>query len=305
VERRSPTTWNDFALFFEDAIDLTPALKLVTGGRFDTLDLDRKNYNVAGAFLPASSFKRAYRSTTWRAGLVYKLNDLVTPYLSANTGEDPVNSNVFLVNAGENFDLSRARQIEIGIKANTADGRADLTVSAYHIRRNNILSVLNNAGDVSNIGSQTSRGFELAGDVRLKNNWTVSGNLAMTDARYGNYVDPNYGINATGNRPPNVPQWTSNIWSSYRNVSGLPIEVGGGLRYVGKREANTANDLQLQSFMLVDLYTSYRLRSGLLVTARVSNVFDKAYAKWADIYYPTEILLGAPRGFEIGVVGRF
>ena len=305
AERRSPTTWNDLALFFEDALDLSSQLKFVTGGRFDTLDLDRKNYSATGALLATSSFKKSFRSTTWRAGLVYSLTPQVTPYVSWSTGEDPVNSNIFLVNAGENFDLSSARQFEAGVKASAGDGRGAVTLAFYDIRRNNILSVLNSAGAVSNIGSQTSRGLELSGDLRVRSNWTVSANFAYTDAKYGRYVDPNYGINASGNRPPNVPRWTSNIWTSVSHIGGMPLELGGGLRFVGERQANTANDLQLQSYALVDLYSSYRLRGGLLLTARVNNAFDKAYARWADIFYPTEVILGAPRGFEVGIVGRF
>jgi iron complex outermembrane receptor protein len=42
-----------------------------------------------------------------------------------------------------------------------------------------------------------------------------------------------------------------------------------------------------------------------MLTARVNNVFDKAYAQWADVFYPTEVLLGSPRTYEFGFVGRF
>ena len=80
-------------------------------------------------------------------------------------------------------------------------------------------------------------------------------------------------INASGNRPPNVPRWTSNIWTSVSQIGGMPLELGGGLRFVGERQANTANDLQLQPYALVNLYSSYRLRGGLLLTARVNNAF--------------------------------
>jgi iron complex outermembrane receptor protein len=305
VERRSPTTWNDIALFFEDSLDVSAKLKLITGGRVDRLDLDRKNFNVAGAFQASSSFKRRFNSTTWRAGLVYHANDALTPYVSWSTGEDPVNNNIFLVNAGENFDLSHADQIEAGIKASLADGRGAVTASIYDIRRKNILSVLNSAGDVSNIGGQKSRGIETSLDWRLHDNWTLSGNVAYTDASYGRFVDPNYGINATGNQPPNVPKVTANLWTSVSRVGGTPLELGGGLRYVGERQANTANNVQLQSFVLADLYAGYRLRTGLVLTGRVNNLFNKAYAKWADIFYPTEVILGAPRSFELSLVGRF
>jgi iron complex outermembrane receptor protein len=39
----------------------------------------------------------------------------------------------------------------------------------------------------------------------------------------------------------------------------------------------------------------------MLVTGRVNNLFNKAYAQWADIYYPTELMLGQPRYWELGL----
>ena len=51
TERQSPTHWNDYAAFFEDVVDLAPGLKLVTGGRYDRLDLVRQNCNTQGVEL--------------------------------------------------------------------------------------------------------------------------------------------------------------------------------------------------------------------------------------------------------------
>jgi iron complex outermembrane receptor protein len=39
----------------------------------------------------------------------------------------------------------------------------------------------------------------------------------------------------------------------------------------------------------------------VLVTARGNNLFNKAYAQWADIYYPSELMLGPPRYWELGL----
>lgn len=50
VRRRSPTTWTNAALFFEDALDVTDKAKLVLGGRYEYLDLDRKNFGPDGSF---------------------------------------------------------------------------------------------------------------------------------------------------------------------------------------------------------------------------------------------------------------
>ena len=98
---------------------------------------------------------------------------------------------------------------------------------------------------------------------------------------------------------------TANVWTSVRNVGGVPLEVGGGVRYIGNRYANTANNVRLLGYELVNVYGSYRLKPGFLIMARVNNLLDKAYVQWADIYYPSEVMLGQPREYEIGFVAKF
>ena len=308
VPRESPTHWNDSALFFEDALDVTPAIKLVTGGRFDHLALDRKNYNTAGILL-ANSFSQTYESGTWRVGLVFKPNSYVTPYVSWTTGKDPPGTNnIFLVNSPEGHSaLSSSRQFEAGVKANTPDKSADMTVAAYDITRDNILSLNPVTGSAAGNGSQKSRGLEATGNVAVSKDWTVSANAAYTDAYYGHYFDTITGssVDAIGHEPADIPKWTANLWTSVRNIAGRPLEIGGGVRYIGLRYANTANTLKLDSYNLVNIYASYRLMPGIEVIGRVNNLLDKAYAQWADVFYPSEIMLGPPRSYEVGFIAKF
>ena len=105
--------------------------------------------------------------------------------------------------------------------------------------------------------------------------------------------------------PANSPKWVANLWTNYVGVAGTPLELGGAIRHVGSREGDSANTLHLDAYTLVNLHAGYRLAGNLMLTARVNNVFDKAYAQWADVFYPTEVLLGSPRTYEFGFVGRF
>jgi iron complex outermembrane receptor protein len=304
VPRDSPTRWNDYAAFFEDVFDVTSALKLVTGGRYDHLALDRENYGPDGTFDPTSSFSKTFEATNWRVGAVYRLTDSTAAYASWTTGADPVGSDIILVDSNENFTLARSTQVEVGIKAGTPNGRADGTLAIYTIDRKNILTQ-ETVDTVTNIGDQKSRGIELSGDIKLTPTWSLSGNAAYTDAFYGLFVDPNTGIDASGHQPADIPRWTANLWTSVRNIGNLPLEIGGGVRYVGTRFGNTENTLVLKDYMLANFYASYKIGSNLLVTLRVNNAFDKAYAQWADVYYPSEIILGEPRNASVSVLGKF
>jgi iron complex outermembrane receptor protein len=298
--RQSPTHWNDYAVFFEDVITLAPPLKLVTGGRYDRLDLDRQNYNAHG-IEQSNGFTQDYSSANWRVGMVYDVTPNLTPYVSWTTGKDPPGTNnIFLVNAPEgNFALSSSHQFEAGVKSHTADGMADLTLAVYDIKKSNLLVQVTQEQQAT--ASQTSKGVELTSDFRLTRYWTVSANAAYTDSVYTAFTDPSSGNSYTDVQPANIPRFTANLWTSVSHVAQLPLEIGGGVRYIGNRPGNTANTLTLEKYALFNGYASYEVKPGVLVTGRVNNLFNKEYAQWADIYYPSEIMLGQTRYWEIGV----
>lgn len=90
-----------------------------------------------------------------------------------------------------------------------------------------------------------------------------------------------------------------------QRVSRLPLELGGGLRFVGDRFADNANQTKLLNYATVDVYGTYRLTERLMITARGNNLCNKAYVQWADTTYPTEAVLGAPRSFEVSLRSHF
>ena len=303
-ERVSPTRWDQASVFGEDVLTIAKGLHLVTGVRGERIYLTRENYNVAGVFQAATSFRRTYKIFNWRAGVTYDLGPLTTAYFSYSTGKDPVNSNIFLVNAGENFALSTARQFEGGIKSDLAGGRGSLTLAVYDIKRKNILTQIA-IDTVSNVGEQKSRGVEFSGQFKVTRNWTLIGSATYTDAKYANFVDPNYGVNASGNKPADVPDWTGNVWTTFQHVAGLPLEIGGGVKYVGNRYGNTSNTLLLKKYATGIVYATYSIQKGIDFTLRVNNVWDKSFVQWADIYYPGQVQLGEPRRVEGSILVRF
>lgn len=304
VGRVSPTRWDQTAVFVEDALSVTRQLKLVAGARYEELKLDRKNYGADGGFQAASSFSRDFKPFNWRVGAIYQATPGIAPYVQFSTGKDPVGSNILLVNAGQNFALSDSRQVEAGVKASFDEDRGDLSLAVYEIQRKNLLTQTG-PDTVDNVGRQKSRGFEAAFDYKPAAFWHVNANLAFADARYGTFVDTSNGVDASHNRPANVPRWTANLWNSFTGVGGLPLELGAGIRHVGDRYGDTANSLTLKSYTVLDLYATYALSKSVRITGRVGNATNKAYAQWADVNYPAQVLLGAPRSYELGVTVRF
>jgi iron complex outermembrane receptor protein len=302
--RRAPTNIEDYAGLFEDVLSLRSDLKLVTGARYDFERLERDNYNQNGSFNANASFRRNFHPFNFRVGMIYDVDRDISVYGQYSTAKDPVGSSIFLVNANQNFGLSSSRQYEVGAKASLQDGKGEATLALYEIHRANILSQTTQ-DTVSNIGSQVSRGVEFATTFEIAPQWKVSLNAAYTYARYGFFVDSATRIDASGARPPNVPTWTANLWTIYSGVLDLPLDASFGLRFVDSRAGNNANTLYLQSYLLADIGLTYHLSEGLDASVRVDNLFDEAYASWAAVSYPGQVLLGAPRGVMFGVTAKF
>ena len=319
----SPTFYNDPATFFEDIFYITSKFKFVTGARYDYYSLDRQNYNSnaagdgPGAFNPVTSFKRVYDPFTYRFGIVYDINPYITPYASFTTGQDPVSSDIFTVNASGNYSLSHSKQTEVGVKANAPDNRADFTLAVYDIERSNVL-VADGEDASATAGSEYSKGVEISGDLKITNNLVLNANVAYDEANFGkfSFVDEytGYGIplpfqtgliNANGNEMPNAPKWESNIWASYSRVFDLPLQIGGGVQYVGDREGDYANDEKLLGYTLVNAYATYSLTPKIDLTVRGDNLTNKTFAQATDINYEHQIVLGRPRYLEFDVRARF
>ena len=67
----------------------------------------RRNFNDLGVS-ESSGFARDFDWVSVRLGAVVQISDDVSAYAQYSDGKDPVNANIFLVNAGENLDLTNA-----------------------------------------------------------------------------------------------------------------------------------------------------------------------------------------------------
>jgi iron complex outermembrane receptor protein len=299
----SPTTVDAWAIFVEDSIALTSRLRLAGGLRYDGLDLDRQN--LSPMRVPeAGGFARSYNWWSWRAGALFNLRPDVVAYGQYSNAKDPVSSNMFLVNANQNFDLTDSTQWEVGLKADLDRGRTQLTVAWFDILRDDVLERFA-LDSVTNLGGIASQGLEVTSALRLSSQSRVGVNFGYTDTAFR--PSANFQRFA-GNRPPNIPTVTANAWVSYQDVAGLPIEVGGSARYVGERFANNANAIAMKGYGIADVYAAWT-RNRLRVTARVDNVTDRVYASWADPFYvgqidpsflyANQLMLGSPRTFAV------
>jgi len=86
----SPTKITDNAGYFEDALNVTHNLVLVTGIRFENFYLDRLNYSQGGSLQSSLDFSGNYHPVNYRAGLVYSLTPSLIVYGQFATAQDPL-----------------------------------------------------------------------------------------------------------------------------------------------------------------------------------------------------------------------
>ncbi|AZZ99434.1 TonB-dependent receptor [Pseudoalteromonas sp. R3] len=295
----SPTDIQQWGVYVNNTLSITPNWRLFGGLRRDHIRLDRDNYDNSGTFLGDESFERTFTPLAYQLGMTYQFNESLSLYTHWSTGHDPVGSNIYLVNASENFDFTDIRQYEVGMKAILPAWHSELTAAWYDIARRNIL-LLTSHDTVGNSGTHVARGLELAITSQPSPHFRIGGNIAYTKASYESFVDPDFGVNASGHTPPNVPEIVANAWFSWDQVLSLPLEIGGGIRHVSDRYANFQNSVTFKRYETLTLFAAYQLEHTRF-NLNVRNLLNEKYVPWADIFYPEQAAIAAPRTVELSV----
>ncbi|OAF10617.1 ligand-gated channel protein [Bradyrhizobium centrolobii] len=297
------------ALSFEDRLKLTRSFALVGGLRVEHIGLDRNSTDVNGLEKANFPFSKSWVPVTGRIGYTWDAVPGLTFFSQYATGADVSANNIFLLAPTQPLDLTTSRTYETGVKHLFWDNRAEWSFSAYDILRKNVYAAA--GGMQLNIaGRQESKGVELAASVRPIESLRLWGNIAYVDARYADY---NFvGGSFSGNTPPNVPRIVANAGASYRFFTPWPVELGIVGRHVGDRYNTDANVVTLNAYTVADVYafvdipkTVFNAVDQARLTFRVRNITDKRYAIWGDPFYPDQVLLGAPRTYEISAAFKW
>lgn len=292
------------AVFAENRLQLTDRLALLTGLRYDYLEMQVDNYGTVSPTSPAY-FERRWESLSGRVGLSYELTPSASVYLQYSTAADlPAGSLAAATysNVGL-FDLSKGEQWEAGSKFDFLEGRGAATIALYQIvRKDFTVRDSSNPNLTVQAGQQTSRGIELAGRFQVTPTLLAEANYAYVDAQYDEFNEAANGISVSrkGNAPVNVPANVGNLWLTYSFDTAWSMGVDG--RYVGSVYADNANTLKAPAYTLFGAFARYQVDRNTALTARVRNLTDEVYAKQA---YGLQYYMGAPRALELAMDVRF
>ncbi|SEC80935.1 TonB-dependent receptor [Pseudomonas anguilliseptica] len=283
-----------FSLFAENRTQLTDRLSLVSGVRRDQVHIQRDN------LLADSSADRSLTGDNWRAGLVFEVTPELSLYGQYATSTEGVSNLLTLNPTQQQFDLSEAKQTEIGLKQAFWNGQGEWTLAAYHIVKEKLLSRATPTAPTEQIGQQSSDGLEATLELALGQGWQVSANAALVRAEYDDFREA--GGDRSGNRPTNVPRRTANLWLS--KALSEQVQAGIGARYVDARYADTANTVTLPSYTVVDANIGWQVQADVRLGLELNNLFDRQYATTGSSD-GQQWYLGAPRSLFVTADYRF
>jgi len=286
---QTQSTTRTFALFAENRTQLSERWSLVTGIRRDQNHIDRDN------LVNDSRTDRSLSGGNWRAGLVFAVTEELSLYGQYSTSEDGVSDLTTLSPSQQNFDLTEARQTELGLKQLFWDGRGEWTLAAYHIVKKKLLVDDPLTHQKQQAGQQTSDGLEATLELALANQWQVSANASVVRAKYDDFDQTVGGqsVSRAGNRPSNVPRRTANLWVS--KGLGQGVDAGMGVRYVDERYANTANTQTVPGFTVVDANLGWQVLPDVRLGLQLNNLLDRRYA--ATAHSGQQWIMGESRSY--------
>jgi iron complex outermembrane recepter protein len=303
---------NSVALNVEDRLKVTPTFAVIGGLRYNPFDLDRTSTDVNGVAKSGFPYTASWDPVTGRIGYTWEALRGMTFYSQYATASDLSTTSIFLLSPSQPLTLTTARSYETGVKDLFWNDRAEWTFSAYDIERKNVYAAA--AGMTLNIaGEEKVEGLEFAAAVRPTPESKLWGNVAYVHARYADYDFT--GGSFSGNTPPNVPAIVANAGASYRfiNPGWWPVEVGVSVRHVGDRYNTDANNVTMLAYTTADAYVFVDIADSPMfpnlkdtrITFRVKNFTNTQYAAWGDPFYPDQIILGAPRTYEVEARFKF
>ena len=287
------STTKQMSVFAENRTQLSERWSLVTGVRRDYVHVDRNN------LVDDSQSDKTLTGNNWKAGLVFALTPETSFYGQVATSTDGIGGLISLSPSQQQYDLSTARQTEVGMKQLFWDQRGEFTLAAYRIVKKKLLT--DDPGNPTlkqQVGQQSSNGLEASLDLQLPHAWQLQANAAIVKAKYDDFSEVVDGqtLSYNGNRPVDVPRRTANLWLN-KNLSD-DLKAGAGVRYVDARYADMANRNELPSYTVVDATLSWQALRNTTLGLQLNNLFDRQYAQ-SQYNAGQQWILGEPRSFFV------
>lgn len=281
------------AIYLQDQITLAPTWKLLAGLRYDRFGQKTDNRLPGQADLERSD-------ATWspRVGLVWQPDARQSYYASISRSYQPSAEMFALSGANAAIKPEKTTNLEVGAKFDLLEGRANAAVSLFQLERTDIKSSdPARPTQLIPIGTQRTRGLELSATGELLPGLQAMLGYAWLDARVTHSPTLAAGVPIEGKRATLTPRHAASAWLTQR--LGQAWSVGGGVNYVGLRQADPGNTVALPSYVVVDAMAEYRFGPRTSVQLNLRNLFDRAYYVSGHGSSANLNLPGAPRNATV------
>lgn len=216
--------------------------------------------------------KQTDNVTTGRIGLSYIVGNGWAPYISyaesflPNIGVDE--------DTGEEFDPSRGKQTEVGIKYIPDNKPVSFTAAVFDLKKTNVVSYDPFEDRQRQAGEIESKGIELEVKAELNQQLNLTASYTRLDMEVLESVDST----ELGQFPMLIPEDSASLLLDY-TVSAPALKGLGflaGARYIGKRWNDPANTSSQPSYTLFDAGVHYAAGPWRF-ELNATNVFDKEY----------------------------
>jgi iron complex outermembrane receptor protein len=249
---------------------------LQLGGRHDWATTDTND------LLSRTRSKQSDSAFTGRAGILYLFDNGLAPYAAYSTSFLPVLGTTF---AGAPFKPETGEQYEVGLKYQPPGWKAFITVAAFQLTRQNVLTndPAHNFFFVQT-GEIRSRGIEVEAVASLPSGWNLRAAYTYAEPQITADNDPTI----VGKTPNGIPRHSAAVWADYTFRSGplAGFGAGAGVRYIGSNFGSDSNvavfrngrvvPFVIPAVTLVDAAIHYDWR-GFRFAVNAKNLFDEEY----------------------------
>lgn len=270
-------------IYLQDVVRLD-ALTLMAGVRHDWARSDIKN-----AFYAYDATEEA---TSYRVGATYQFDNGIAPYASYSESfalRDGMRED------GGTWKPTTGQQYEIGVRYEIPGTDTMLTLSAFDLKQQNIVSGIPNTPFSVQTGEVRVRGIEAEVKASLDSGWDLTASAAYLDGEVTRDEDPSL----VGDKAFNTPDVTASLWVDYTiqaddALGGLTL--GGGVRHVGSYLSTQYEKpyRKTPAVTLFDAHVKYDFAAlgkdyeGLSLSLNVSNLFDKRHYSYVDNVFTTD-----------------
>jgi catecholate siderophore receptor len=292
-DRRSDVQFT--SLYVQDQIDLTDALKLVVGARFDRFDVDVLDLRAVS---PGDDGRRGRvdEEISPRFGLIYKPAENISLYASY--------SETFLPSAGDQFlTLSTttediAPQVfenrEIGAKWDITSGLS-LTAAVFRLERGAFTTVdPDDASIVTTVAGSTTEGFEVQLVGQVTDSWSVNAGYSWLDGQVE-------GGGFDGNVTRQTPEHMLSLWNRIQVNEQLAFAIGA--TFQDAFFVLEDNSVEIPSYTRIDAAVFYDLTDETRLQLNVENLFNEDY--FPDAHSNSNITTGEPLNARLSVRHQF